>query len=104
MAIRKLNVMIEGHPTNYVLDADIRGFFDHIDHEWAVRFIEARIKDPNITRLVRRMLKAGIMKDYQFEETEEGSGQGGQSVLRSLQTSTCTMCCDGGSGKEYSRH
>ena len=76
MAIRKLNVMIERHPTNYILDADIRGFFDHIDHEWAVRFIEAKIKDPNITRLVRRMLKAGIMKDYQYEGTEEGSGQG----------------------------
>ena len=79
MAIRKLNVMIEEHPTNYILDADIRGFFDHIDHEWAVRFIEAKIKDPNITRLVRRMLKAGVMKDYQFEETEEGSGQGSVS-------------------------
>lgn len=76
MAIRQLNVKIEEHPTNYILDADIRGFFDHIDHEWAVRFIEAKIKDPNITRLVRRMLKAGIMKDYQYEETEEGSGQG----------------------------
>lgn len=76
MALRRLNVMIEDRPTNYVLDADIKGFFDHIDHEWAVKFIESRIKDPNITRLVRRMLKAGIMKDYQFEETEEGSGQG----------------------------
>ena len=76
MAIRELNVMIEEHPTNYILDADIRGFFDHIDHEWAVKFIETKIKDPNITRLVRRMLKAGIMKDYQYEETGEGSGQG----------------------------
>jgi len=76
-ALRRLNGMIENHPTNYVLDADIKGFFDHIDHEWAVRFIESRIKDPNITRLVRRMLKAGIMKDFQYEETEEGSGQGG---------------------------
>lgn len=75
-AIQKLNVMLEKRPTNYVLDADIKGFFDHIDHEWAVRFIEARIKDPNITRLVRRMLKNGIMKDYQYEKTEEGSGQG----------------------------
>lgn len=75
-AIRKLNVMLEKRPTNYVLDADIQGFFDHIDHEWAVRFIESRIKDPNITRLVRRMLKAGIMEDYHYEETEEGSGQG----------------------------
>ena len=76
MALRKLNVMIEMRPTNYVLDADIKGFFDHIDHEWAVRFIESRIKDPNVTRLVRRMLRAGIMKDFQYEETEEGSGQG----------------------------
>lgn len=60
-----------------MLDADIRGFFDHIDHEWAVKFIESKIKDPNITRLVRRMLKSGIMKDFTYEETEEGSGQGG---------------------------
>ena len=76
MALRKLNGMIERHATNYILDADIRGFFDHIDHEWAVKFIEARIKDPNITRLVRRMLRTGIMKEYQYEEAEEGSGQG----------------------------
>ena len=41
-----------------------------------VRFIESRIKDPNIIRLVRRMLKAGIMNNYEFEATEEGSGQG----------------------------
>lgn len=57
--------MIQSKPVNYVLDADIKGFFDHMDHEWIIRFIESKIKDPNITRLVRRMLKAGIMKDYQ---------------------------------------
>lgn len=61
---------------HYVLDADIKSFFNHIDHEWAVRFIESRIKDPNIIRLVRRMLKAGIIENYQYEETEEGSEQG----------------------------
>ena len=76
MALRKLNTMIERRPTSYILDADVKGFFDHIDHEWAVRFIESRIKDPNIIRLVRRMLKAGIVEDYWYEETEEGSGQG----------------------------
>lgn len=79
MALRKLNIMIENRPTNYVLDADIKGFFDHIDHEWAIKFIESRIKDTNIIRLVRRMLKAGIIEDFQFEETEEGSGQGSVS-------------------------
>lgn len=76
MALRKLNVMIEKNRTNYILDADIKGFFDNIDHEWAVKFIESRIKDPNIIRLVRRMLKAGIMNDFVYEDTEVGSGQG----------------------------
>ena len=76
MALRKLNTMIESNYTNYVLDADIKGFFDHLDHKWIVKFIESRIKDPNIIRLVTRMLKAGIMKDFQYSDTEEGSGQG----------------------------
>ena len=75
-ALRKLNVMIMREKTSYVLDADIKGFFDHLDHEWIIRFVESRIKDPNITQLLRRFLKAGIMRDYQYEETESGSGQG----------------------------
>lgn len=75
-ALRKLNAMIEREKTSYIVDADIKGFFNHLDHEWIVRFIESRIKDPNITRLVRRTLKAGIMEDFRFEATEEGSGQG----------------------------
>ena len=76
-AIKKLSVMLEKQKTNWVLDADIKGFFDHLDHEWIVRFVESRIKDPNITRLIRRMLKGGIIRDFQFEQSEEGSGQGG---------------------------
>ncbi len=75
-ALKKLNTMLEKEKTNWVLDADIKGFFDHLDHEWIVKFIESRIKDPNIIRTVRRMLKAGIMKEFQYEDTEEGSGQG----------------------------
>ena len=76
MAIRKLNGYLEKEPTNYVLDADIRSFFNHLDHEWIIKFIESRIKDPNIIRLVRRTLKSGVMEDYEYEATEEGSGQG----------------------------
>ncbi len=49
----------------------MRIFFNNIDHEWAVKLIE-----PNVIRLVRQMLKAGSMEDYQFSATEEGSGQG----------------------------
>ena len=75
-ALRKLNTMIERNRTSYVLDADVKGFFSHLDHDWIMKFIGSRIKDPNILRLVKRMLKAGIMEDYQFEPTEEGSGQG----------------------------
>lgn len=76
MALKQLNHMIEKEKTNYILDADIKGFFDHINHEWAIKFIESKIKDPNITRLLRRQLKAVILKDFQYENTEEGSGQG----------------------------
>ena len=81
-ALRKLNTMIERNCTNYILDADIKGFFDHLDHGMLIKFVESRIKDPNIIRLVRRMLRAGIMKDFWYEPTEEGSGQG--SLCRSL--------------------
>lgn len=59
-----------------MLDADIQGFFNHLDHKWIERFVESRIKDPNITRLIRRTLKAGIMEDYGYQESPEGSGQG----------------------------
>ena len=75
-ALRYLNVMLERRFTDYVLDADIKGFFDHLNHDWIVRFIGSKVKDPNFLRLVRRMLKAGIMEDFQYEPTEEGSGQG----------------------------
>lgn len=53
MALKHLNQMIEKEKTNYILDADIKGFFDHINHEWAIKFIESKIKDANITRLLR---------------------------------------------------
>ena len=76
MALRKLTGMIERAKTNFILDADIKGFFDHLDHDWIVKFVESRIKDPNITRLLQRLLKAGIVRDYVFEAVEEGSGQG----------------------------
>ena len=75
-ALRKLNVMLERRYTNYVLDADIKGFFNHLDHEWIMKFIESKVKDTNFLRIIRRMLKAGIMEDYQYEPTTEGSGQG----------------------------
>lgn len=75
-AIKFTSIMLEKRKTGWVLDADIKGFFDHLTHDWIIRFVESRIKDPNITRLLRRLLKSGIIKDYVYEGTEEGAGQG----------------------------
>lgn len=76
-ALRLLNDQICGQKTDWVLDADIRGFFDNMDQDWLMKFVGARIKDPRILRLVRLMLKAGIVKDLAgYEPTEQGSGQG----------------------------
>lgn len=75
-ALKKLTEIIERGKINYVVDADIKGFFNHVDHEWLMKFLDLRIGDPNIHRLVRRMLKAGIQEDGEFEPTEEGTPQG----------------------------
>jgi group II intron reverse transcriptase/maturase len=52
-ALKVLNHIIEKKKINYVVDADIRGFFDHVDHEWLMKFLEVRIVDPNLLRLIR---------------------------------------------------
>lgn len=75
-ALKKLTEVIQYGKISYVVDADIKGFFNHVDHEWLMKFLELRIADPNIHRLVRRMLKAGIQEDGEFEPTEEGTPQG----------------------------
>jgi len=77
MALSMLNEEIGGNKTSWVLDADIRSFFDNIDHEWMMEFVGARIKDPRVLRLVWVMLKAGVVKDMGgYDPTEQGSGQG----------------------------
>ena len=62
---------------NFIVDADIKGFFDHIDHVWMMKFLEWHIQDPNILWLVRKYLKAGVMVDGKYEDTVEGTIQGG---------------------------
>jgi group II intron reverse transcriptase/maturase len=68
---------IEGRKVNWVLDVDIRGFFDAIDHEWLIRFIEHRIKDRRVIRHIRKWLNAGVMENGHWNKTEEGTPQGG---------------------------
>ncbi len=62
---------------NWVLDADIRGFFDNLNHDWLIKFIEHRIKDTRVIRLIQKWLKAGVMIDGKREETDDGVPQGG---------------------------
>ncbi len=76
-ALKELNRIIEKGRINYVVDADIKGFFDHVNHEWLMKCLEQRIADPNIKRLITRLLKAGIMEDGKWEPSEEGTVQGG---------------------------
>lgn len=59
----------------YVVDADIKGFFDHVDHKWLIKCVEQHIKDPRMIRMIKRFLKAGIIDKNKFEETNEGTPQ-----------------------------
>jgi RNA-directed DNA polymerase len=74
-----LNALAEAisRKVNWVLDADIRAFFDTIDHEWMQKFIEHRIGDRRLVRLVMKLLHAGVMEDGELREVEEGTPQGG---------------------------
>lgn len=76
-ALKVLGKIIEDKPVNYVVEADIKGFFDHVDHDWMIKFLEHRIADKNLLRLIKRFLKAGIMEAGVKYDTPEGTPQGG---------------------------
>jgi len=64
---------------NWVLDADLRGFFDSIDHGWLVKFIEHRIADKRVVRLCQKWLNAGVMEEGKWRCSEDGTPQGGSA-------------------------
>jgi RNA-directed DNA polymerase len=75
-ALGALGRTIQRQKVNWIVEADIRGFFDHVNHEWLLKFLELRIGDPRILRLIVRMLKAGVMEDGLVHASEEGTPQG----------------------------
>ncbi len=75
-ALDALAVGITTRKVNYILDADIRSFFDSVSQEWLVRFVEHRIGDKRIIRLIRKWLRAGILEDGTVTVSERGTGQG----------------------------
>lgn len=81
-ALDALSVAITGKRVNWILDADIEGFFDAIDHEWLIKFLEHRIGDRRILRLIRKWLRAGISEEGQWSKTTVGVPQG--SVISPL--------------------
>jgi len=76
-ALDALSVALTRRKVNWVLDADIRGFFDAIDHEWLVRFLEHRIADRRVIRHVKKWLRAGVLEDGRRVEADCGTPQGG---------------------------
>src|SRR6476469_6396621 len=81
-ALDALAVAISSRKVNHILDADIRDFFGSVNHDWLIRFLEHRIGDKRIIRLIRKWLKAGILEDGIVTVADSGTGQG--SVISPL--------------------
>lgn len=75
-ALDRLYMDITARKVNWVVDADIRSFFDSMSHDWIIRFLEHRIADQRILRLVKQWLKAGVLDGGEWKSTELGAAQG----------------------------
>ena len=75
-ALDALSVGIQRKRVNWILDADISGFFDRMSHEWTLKFVQHRVADKRILRLIQKWLKAGVSEDGEWSETKIGTPQG----------------------------
>lgn len=76
-ALRALSLEVEGGAIHYIVEADIKGFFDNVQHDWMMEFLGHRIADTRVLRYVKRFLIAGIFEDGEVSTPEEGTPQGG---------------------------
>jgi group II intron reverse transcriptase/maturase len=76
-AVDAVDKTIMQNPINHVIDADIKGFFDNVSHQWMLEFLQVRIVDPSFLLLIRRFLKAGYIDSNLLVATEQGTPQGG---------------------------
>jgi RNA-directed DNA polymerase len=81
-ALDALAVGITDKKVSFILDADVRSFFDEVSQRWLIRFVEHRVGDPRIIRLIQKWLKAGVLEDGVVTVSEKGTGQG--SVISPL--------------------
>lgn len=75
-ALRALSETVENNPTNHIVEADIKGFFDNVNQEWLMKFLAHRIEDKRIQRMVKRFLKAGVSEDGSVTISDDGTPQG----------------------------
>jgi retron-type reverse transcriptase len=87
-ALDALNVGIQRKRVNWVLDADIRGFYDNLSHEWLVKLLQHRIADRRILRLIQKWLKAGVLEEGKWSETKVGTPQGAVATPRTQKVIT----------------
>jgi len=78
-ALDALAAGIRHKPVNFILDLDVQRFFDSVNHDWMMRFVEHRIGDKRVQRLIKQWLKAGAVEDGEWAATEEGTPQGGSA-------------------------
>lgn len=76
-ALKQIDNSIMTKQANHIIDADILGFFNNVDHEWIMRMLQERIADKNLLRMIKKFLKAGVMEDGVINATNEGTPQGG---------------------------
>jgi RNA-directed DNA polymerase len=76
-ALRALSDTVENGAVNHIVEADIKGFFDHVNQEWLMKFLAHRIGDRRVLRMVKRFLKAGVAEDGNVTVSDEGTPQGG---------------------------
>ena len=76
-ALKAVNHMVMGRQVNWIIDADIQGFFDNVNHDWMMKCLKQRISDPHMLSLIQRFLKAGVMTQGTIKATTQGTPQGG---------------------------
>jgi RNA-directed DNA polymerase len=76
-ALDQLGRIIQQRRVNYIVEADIKGFFDHVNQEWLMKFLERRLGDKRVLRLIGRFLKSGVMEEGLVRASDEGVPQGG---------------------------
>jgi len=76
-ALNRLDKSIMNKPVNHIIDADIKGFFDNVDHNWLLRMLKEKIADKNFLKLIEKILKAGIIEEGKLLSSDSGTPQGG---------------------------